>query len=564
MLESLKFWKKKEAIPQDILTDSGIHQRISQKFVNNLVSSIFDGNKFFGGFGNTIAYETIDYWTLRERSVQLFTENLYAKGLINRLVTNVINTGLSLEATPAGDVLDLDDDFVNDWSENTETLYRLWGNNPELVDWKQKNTDGSLQAEAWKAALLSGDCLVVLRTSRKTGLPITELIDGRHIQTPYGNFASEANARGNKIEHGVEIDANGRHVAFFVKQEKGIKDEFIRIPANGSRSGRKIAWLLYGSKRLLDDIRGIPLLGIVLQSLKEIDRYRDSEQRAAAVNAFLAAFVKKTENKPGTRPFSGGAIRKDSTAVTDSDGGSRNFQSAKWIPGMVMEELAQGEEPVSFDTKRPNVNFAVFEAAIISAIAWANEIPPEILKLAFNSNYSASRMADSEFKIFLNKERATFANGFTIPRYKEWLIGMVLTEKIEAAGFLEAWRSGTDFITFEAWADSDWAGAIKPHIDPLKEINAKAKMIAEGLITRDRASKELNGMKFTRIAKQLKRENQQLVEANQPLVDAEIASNNAQTANFQARAKGNIVDVEEIDGIFQAKLEEFFEQQNIN
>jgi len=524
MFDSLKFWEKKPEEPPEIISDTlmpGIHQKISQTFVNSLIGSIFDGEKFPGGFGATNGYEVVDYWTLRERSVQLFTDNIYASGLIKRLITNVINTGLSLEATPAGDILGKDDDFINDWSENTETLYRLWGQNKELVDWKQKETDGGLQAQAKKTALLSGDCLVVLRTSRQTGLPVTELIDGRHVQQPTGDFLSGALGRGNTVQHGVEIDSNGRHVAFFVKQKKGLEEKFVRIPVKGPKSGRKIAWLLYGSKRLLDDVRGVPLLGIVLQSLREIDRYRDAEQRAAAVNAFLAMFIRKDSNKPGTRPLSGEAVRKDTAEVTDGDGSTRDYQMSKWLPGMAMDELAQGEEPVSFDTKRPNVNFAVFEAAILSAIAWANEIPPEILKLAFNSNYSASRMADSEFKIFLNKERSDFADNFTIPRYKEWLVGMVLTDRIQADGLLEAWRDPAKFEIFGAWTDSDWAGAIKPHIDPLKEVNAKIKMVEAGFITRDRASKELTGMKFTRVAKQLKRENQQILEANQVLIDSE-------------------------------------------
>jgi hypothetical protein len=53
------------------------------------------GDKFAGGFGATKVF-TPDYWTLRQRSEQLFHENLYARGLIRRLVTNEINTGLTL------------------------------------------------------------------------------------------------------------------------------------------------------------------------------------------------------------------------------------------------------------------------------------------------------------------------------------------------------------------------------------------------------------------------------------------------------------------------------------
>ena len=515
-----------------------INQSIYQLYTHNLFNSLFDGEKFPGGFSANHGFEFIDYWELRAKSVQLFTENLYAAGLINRLVTNIINTGLSLEATPVTDLLPIDDDQGNDWSENVENLYRIWGNRKDLVDWKRQNTEGELQAMAKKTAYISGDGLIVLRQSPVTGLPITELIDGRHIQDPVeGDHKKAAEKRGNQIKHGVEVDKNGRHVAFYTnKFEKG-KTRSIRIPANGPKSGRKIAWLLYGSKRLLDDIRGLPLLGIVAQSLKEIDRYRDSEQRAAVVNSMLAMFIKKGSNKPGTRPLAGGAKRRDSVDVTQGDGSTREFAIDKWIPGMTIDELAQDEEPVSFDTKRPSQGFHVFEDAIISAIAWTNEVPPEVLKLAFTSNFSSSRQANSEFKMFLDKERSIFSSNYSKPRYENWLISMVLTNRIKAVGLLESWRDPTKFDIFGAWIDSDWAGAIKPHVDPLKETNAYIKKDEQGYSTKARSTRELTGMKFSRNAKQLKKENQLLAEAHQPLIDAGLMKNPAQqTAETDQKA----------------------------
>ncbi len=77
------------------------------------VLSNFDGDKFPGGFGPTQLF-TADYWTLRERSSQLFTENLYARGLIRRLITNEINTGLTPEATPDEQIIGVAEDSLAD------------------------------------------------------------------------------------------------------------------------------------------------------------------------------------------------------------------------------------------------------------------------------------------------------------------------------------------------------------------------------------------------------------------------------------------------------------------
>ena len=75
----------------------------------------WDGDKFMFGFGDTSLY-WIDYWTLRDRSNQLWDENSSAKGLLKRMLTNEISSGLSPEASPNADVLMMNEDKVLEWS----------------------------------------------------------------------------------------------------------------------------------------------------------------------------------------------------------------------------------------------------------------------------------------------------------------------------------------------------------------------------------------------------------------------------------------------------------------
>jgi lambda family phage portal protein len=494
----------------------------------------FDGDKFFGGFGTTSIFQT-DYWMLRARSTQLFQENLYARGLIRRLITNEINTGLTLEATPNSTLVGKSDDELNDWSEDVETRFGVWAANPDLCDYALQDTFGGVQREARLEALISGDVLVVLRNSRVTGLPMVQLISGEKIRTPI----DAKPRRGHKIVHGVELDSNNRQVAYWVMQENQTSK---RMPTIGEKSGRRIAWLVYGTDKRLDDVRGQPILSLVLQSLKEIDRMRDAEQRAAVINASLAMFIKKGENKMGSLPMTGGAARRDSLSVT-SDGSTRTLNLHGHIPGMVMEELQYGEEPQSFDTTRPNLNFNGFEAAILGAIAWACEIPPEIMMLQFNNNYSASRAAVNEFKLYLNKERSKFADNFHKPIYVEWLLSEALLGKINAPGLIESWRDPRKYDVFGGWISSDWGGAIKPSVDLAKEVKGYTDMINQGLITRDRAAKELTGTKFSTNAKRLAKENEMLGEAKRP------------TLELQNEFAGSVEDASDTQNEFEDSLE---------
>ncbi|MCK5606563.1 phage portal protein [Candidatus Pacearchaeota archaeon] len=482
--------------------------------------STFDGSKYFGGL-DAPQFIWTDYWSLRLHSAKLFKENLYARGLIRRLVTNEIATGLSLEAIPSALILNdsipggFSEDQKNEWSELVESRFQIWGKNPLLCDYKQKNTFGSLQRIARAEALVSGDVLVVLRQSQRMRLPSIQLIPAHRVQTPIGHDPR----RGNKILHGVELDDRGRQVAFWILQDNNQTSK--RLPAFGERSGRRIAWLVYGTDKRLDDVRGEPILSLVMQSLKEIDRYRDASQRKATVNSMVAMFIEKGENKPGTKPLSGGAVRRGAADLANPDGTTRQFNIAKQLPGLVLEELQQGEKPHAFDSSTTDINFPIFEAAIVHALAWANEIPPEVLTLAFQNNYSASRGAVNEFKIYLDKSRSERAEEFDEPIYNEWLLSEVLVDNIQAPGLLEAWRDPLMYDVFGAWIASDWAGAIKPNIDLKKEVSAYQMLLELGLITYARAARELTGMKYSRTIKQLKTENQERAEALRPLLALE-------------------------------------------
>lgn len=482
-------------------------------------STSWDGDKYYGGFGITKDYNIVDYWRLRKRSKQLFTENLYARGLIRRLLTNEINKGLALEATPDGEILNVETTVLSDWSEMIERRFGIWAKLPELCDHKNLRTFGAIQRQARMMALISGDVLVILRQGAAK-LPTIELIDADRVENPLSDtMYRQAKARGNDIKHGVEVDPNGRHIAFYVKQDDGT---FTRVPARGARTGRRQAWLVYGTERMIDDVRGQSLLALVVQSLKEVDRYRDAEQRAAVINSMIAMWVKKTEDKMGTLPVTGGAVRKDTYTTQNDSQGRKDVQFSSNMPGMIMQELQTGEEPVSYDTRRPNVNFGTFEAAIINAIAWANELPPEVLTLAFQNNYSASRGAVNEFKMYLERIRTGFGEEFIDPIYQEYLVSEVLIGAIDMPGFLDARRNPSLWYIYGAWVSADWSGAIKPNVDLLKEVRAYKELLDAGLITRERATRELTGMKFSKSVQQLIRENQQLAEAVQPLIDAGI------------------------------------------
>lgn len=480
-------------------------------FVPKFMSD-YNGDKFPGGFGDTKLF-TLDYWTLRQRSEQLFHENLYARGLLRRLVTNEINTGLTPESLPDENILGIPSDELSPWTETVESRFDLWSKAPNICDYYQELSFGEIQQQARLEALISGDVLVVMRQSQRTKMPSVQLISGSRVRTPL----TESPRQGSRIINGVEKDSLGRVAAYWIQQ-----DDFTykRLPAYGEKSGRRIAWLVFGIERRIEDDRGQPMLSLVLQSLKEIDRYRDSAQRKAVINSMLAMFIKKGQDKPGTLPVTAGAVRRDAVQGVDDSNPKRNYEIQGSIPGMVMQELQVGEEPVGFHSQGTDVNFPAFEAAIINAIAWANEVPPEILTLAFSNNYSASQAAINEFKIYLNKFWHRWGETFCTPIYIEWIVSEALLNKWNAPGLLEAWGDPLQYDKFGAWTRVDWYGSIKPSTDTLKQARASQVLVQEGYSTRARESRMLTGTKFAQNAKWLRKENEAIVRAAEPFLEA--------------------------------------------
>lgn len=474
-----------------------------------------NGSKFAGGFGDTKVLTT-DYWTLRARSSQLFETNLYARGLVRRLVTNIINTGLHLEAQPEETILGRERDSLSDWAEDVEIRFALWGAEPWLCDWLEQATYGEIQETAFLEALISGDCLVVLRQDPVTRLSRVQLVRGDCVQSP-----AQQPRGGNKIEHGVELDAQGRQVAYWIRQSDGTAK---RLPAYGEKSGRRLAWLVYGADRRLDQVRGKPILALALQALLEIDRYRDSTQRKATINSMLAMFIEKTAPTPGSKPMAAGAVRVGAIANTEDSSAPRRFNVAEHMPGAVMDELAVGETPKAFPSNGTDLSFGEFERAIIAGLAWGFEVPPEILVLSFGSNYAASQAAINEFKIFLNRVRTRWGERFCQPIYVEWLLATVLAQKIQADGLIESWRDWKNYDVFCAWTSADWSGNIKPAVDLSKLVKAYGEMVDRGFMTRARATRELTGTKYTRNVQTLEGENELLATANKPLAKLEAPS----------------------------------------
>jgi len=458
--------------------------------------SPWTGDKFRGSFGTTDWLNTIDLPTLRARSAQVVRRSLYARGLVGRLVDNEINTGLELEATPIAELIGMDEDDATEWDTNVETRFTLWGNDAAMCDAQGLRTFGALQAHIRREAIIGGDVLVILDVHAQAKTPVIRLAPAESVSNPM-DYSPPPN---RTVTDGVEVDvATGNVVGYWVAQTKRT-DEPQRhtfIPAYGKASGRRIAWLVYGSPRRLGEYRGEPLFATIFQSIQEIDRYRDAALRKATINAMLAIFLEKTQEKPGSKPLTGGAVRRGDVQYADTTPGTaRKFSVNQYDPGIVLEELQVGEKPIAFGSQGTDIAFRDFEQAMLHAMSWAYGIPPEILVLSFNKNYTASQAALNEFRMYLMQARQDFGDQFCGKVYREWLLAEVLTGRITADAWLRALTSPARYAEAGAWTACEWSGPAKPTTDLLKAMKAAEIAIRLGAQTFSQVTREVFGSSF--------------------------------------------------------------------
>lgn len=474
--------------------------------------SLWDGEKFSGGYGFTGEIST-DYETLRVRSDELYRKNPFARGLIRRQLDNIIGNGLKLESVPDGEAIGLTDDKQAVWTEDVERKFQIWANTARLCDAKERRTFGELQQEVTREAMLEGDVLVFLRWDKKYNVPKVDFVRGSLVSTPLNQIPR----KGNKIVRGIEVDPKGRHVAFWVRQEDMSHK---RMPAIGEASGRRLAWMVYGSDKRSDDVRGTPTLALVMQTFKEINRYTDATLRKAVINSmFAAAITRDVESTSSGKELAVWATKKGPKTIQSSTpAGTEAFAKLEHVaPGTIISKLDPGEKMQPFSTNGTNEAAGDFINSHLNIAAWSTGLSPEVYKLEFNKSFSAAQAANNEQKLITTNAREWFGVQFLNKIYEEWLYHSVLSGAIDAQGMVAAHDDPARYNEYIAWIGCEWAGQVKPVVDIGKIVPAYALMVDRGWMTNEQATRELSGRKFSNVIKRLLKENVQILQANAPL-----------------------------------------------
>ena len=436
--------------------------------------------------------------TLRQRSRDLYMGVPFATGAIKTCRTNVIGSGLKLKSQIDYEYLGMTKEESSKLEDTIEREFSIWA---DSVDCSIERLDNfyELQQLAFINWLLSGDVLVLLPTTKRVNMPYDlriKLIEADRLSNPNNSFNP-------KIIGGVEVNDDGEVVAYHISNRHpqsytGEEISWERVLAYGAKTGRKNVLHLMNRERI-GQLRGVPFLAPVIESLKQLGRYTDAELTAAVISGMFTVFIEK-DSASSDIPL-GSAIQEEKQ-VDVADVNSIELGSGAIV------DLNEGEKANFANPGRPNTAFDGFVASLSRQIGAALEMPYEILVKHFSSSYSASRGALLEAWKTFKMYRSWMSKDFCQPIFEEWLSEAVAKGRISAPGFFN------NPLIKKAYCSAEWNGPTQGQLDPVKEVTAAEKRVANGFSTRDRETQELTGGDFLKNMQSRVREEKLVMEVN--------------------------------------------------
>jgi len=152
-------------------------------------------------------YRYQNTWLLaweRWRSRQLEETNWLAAATLDRVIERTIGTMITVEPRTEDDAFNTE---VRAWLDS------YW--NSRSCDIRNLHSFSSICHLLFRGKMRDGDVGLVL-TEDQYHNPKVQLIEAQRIKTPTGEQYTNAIKAGNQIVDGVEMDANGAHVAYWV------------------------------------------------------------------------------------------------------------------------------------------------------------------------------------------------------------------------------------------------------------------------------------------------------------------------------------------------------------
>lgn len=452
------------------------------------------GWSWYGGSSKEDIEDNLD--VLRQRSRDAYMGVPAAAAALKTMRTNVVAGGLMPVPQLDAKKLGLDTKQAERLQGEILREFDLWADSSDC------DADGvdnfyALQQLVFLGFVMNGDSFATLNMREKQGNPYSleiGVVEADQICSPDGfDRLAPCEVQGRKVHrivNGVETDCGGKVIAYWIRSAHPLAStqdqpggvEWKRICARGKRSGRKNIIHVLARERA-GQVRGVPLLAPVIETLKQMGRYTEAEIEAAVISSMFTVFI-QSEVAADARPF--GETLPPDQRIDDMDKGTFELGTGAVV------DLAPGEKVEFADPKHPNSGYDTFSGAMMDQIGAALEIPSEVLLKKFTSSYSAARGALNEFWRTCEMYRDWFAASFCQPVYEEWLSEAVARGRLNMPGFFQ------DRAIRKAYTACTWNGPARTNLNPVQEVAAAIERVNAGFSTAQEETAQMTGGNYAR------------------------------------------------------------------
>jgi lambda family phage portal protein len=432
--------------------------------------------------------------TVRDRSRAAARNDGYAKGTINKIVSNVVGTGIK----PLSQAEDL---------ELRKQIHALW------FKWTdESDADGLLpfegqQAQAVRTWLVAGECFIRLRDRRaEDGLSVPLQI--QVIEPELCPHLYSAIKTNGTVRAGIQRNAIGKRTAYWFYRQR--PDSLNDVDATNlvPVSADQIIHL-YDPTRP-GQLRGLPHLTPALVSLHELDKFDDATLLRQQLANLFVAFVKR--EAPTTDPIIDPLTGLPSEAFEDKP-------FAAMEPGTI-QELAPGEDLTFSDPPEIRQGYADFMRQQLLRIAAAADVPYELI------TGDMSRVNDRTVRVILNEFRRWLQG------VQHQIVSFQLLRRVWMAWMDRAWISAAlpipdAYATNPGpWIGVKWMPQRWQYIHPVQDVQAAKDEIRNGFTSRSSVVSE-RGEDAEVIDAETKADNDRVAAMGLPPYDSECADNKA-------------------------------------
>nr|DAI52507.1 MAG TPA: portal protein [Caudoviricetes sp.] len=461
-------------------------------------------NKITQNFYRYYTADTNNNYSLYQNEAQnvsngMFYETSLGHLIINQLTTKVVGQGLTPMASPDTKLLGWSPEQLKNFQEQAESLYRLIAHNTGF-SWNGKNNFLILQQMAFKMILINGDILLHRGYKKKDGTvyPYLQIISGKMVGNPNGAQDTK------NLIGGVELDSNGVEQGYYIMAvDENLNDTFAykRVSRFNPKTKRKDYDLVHLYAPSADQIRGIPYLMCLRDDILQITKLKDLHLTKALVQSLFTVFIEKSQENPGDESFQD-KVRLG-LAVGDKDSNPYGNDDSAPDYELGYGSIIEGNPGEKFVPVESNTNaddFATSLKSLLEIIAASAGLSYEEMLNSYNASFSASRATINSSEKLYKTMRDEFSKKVCNPVYEMIVDYGIMAGLIEAPGYFDSELKKRAILT------CTWTGATPTQVDPVKEVNAYALAISNGLCTREYASRNLYGLDFDEVAERLRKE----------------------------------------------------------